>query len=66
NVTYCWDKVEEVKDIGTHIFIYISNLNAIVIPSNSFRDEREKNELIKIINENIKNLTIVNSIESMI
>ena len=53
NVTYCWDKVEEVKDIGTHIFIYISNLNAIVIPSNSFRDEREKNELIKIINENI-------------
>ena len=54
NVTYCWDKVEEVKDIGTHIFIYISNLNAIVIPSNSFRDEREKNELIKIINENIK------------
>ena len=54
NVTYYWDKVEEVKDIGTHIFIYISNLNAIVIPSNSFRDEREKNELIKIINENIK------------
>ncbi|MCX0368030.1 MAG: YcxB family protein [Clostridium perfringens] len=42
NVTYCWDKVEEVKDVGTHLFIYISNLNAIVIPSNSFRDENIK------------------------
>lgn len=54
NVTYFWDKVEEVKNAGTHIFIYISNLNAIIIPSNSFKLEKEKNELIKIINENIK------------
>ncbi|MGU8479062.1 hypothetical protein ACV3R5_16405 [Clostridium perfringens] len=22
NVTYCWDKVEEVKDVDTHIYIY--------------------------------------------
>lgn len=51
---FSWDNIDEVKDIGTHIFIYISNLNAIVIPNNAFKNDEERKELLKVINENIK------------
>lgn len=53
---FSWNEIEKVEDAGDHIYICIDDLSAIIIPSSAFKNEEQRKELLKVINENIKNL----------
>lgn len=49
-----WDEIERFENLDEYLYVVLDDISTIIIPSNSFRDEKEKNELIKIISDNIK------------
>lgn len=52
---FLWNEIERVVDVNTYIYICIDDLSAIIIPNSAFKNEEERKELLKVINENIKN-----------
>lgn len=44
-----WSSVEKIDETKDYIYIYISSINAIVIPMRTFSSIKEKNEFLSLI-----------------
>lgn len=49
-----WSTVERYKETKDYIYIYISAVEAYIVPKRAFKDEKEKEEFIKILDKGIK------------
>ncbi|MEG0641536.1 MAG: YcxB family protein [Clostridium sp.] len=49
-----WNEVIKFHETADHIFIYVTQKLAHVIPKRAFKDKEEENEFIEIIKKNIK------------
>lgn len=48
-----WDEVKKIHQTDEHIFIYVTDKIAHVIPKRAFANEEEEKEFMEIINRNI-------------
>ncbi|MEF9951374.1 MAG: YcxB family protein [Clostridium sp.] len=48
-----WDEVKKVHETDEHIFIYVTEKIAHVVPKRAFENEEQEKEFIEIINRNI-------------
>lgn len=48
-----WAGVYKVEVIDTHIFIFLDELKAIIIPNDTFKNDKEKNEFLEIIYKHV-------------
>ena len=46
-----WSTVDKVTENDKHIYLYTSSINALVIPKNGFRSEKEKQEFLAEVNK---------------
>lgn len=49
-----WNTVERYVETNDHIFIYISAMEAYIVPKRSFNNDEEKTQFIEILNNKIK------------
>lgn len=45
-----WSAIDKVAQNNKHIFLYTSSINALVIPKNCFKSEKEKQEFLEYVN----------------
>nr|WP_272507525.1 YcxB family protein [Clostridium aestuarii] len=55
-----WSSVEKITETKKHIYIYISAINAYIIPVRAFKNENEKGEFLNIL----KQYTTINEIDN--
>jgi hypothetical protein len=46
-----WTAVERVEETNKYIFIYVSSVNAYIVPARAFADLKQKKEFIDILKE---------------
>lgn len=46
-----WTAVERVEETNKYIFIYVSSVNAYIVPTRAFKDLNQKNEFIEILKQ---------------
>lgn len=49
-----WDSIKKVEETNEHIFVYINDVNAYVIPIRAFKNEDDKKKFLDAIGEHCK------------
>lgn len=48
-----WEGVQKIATTSEHIFIYVGELAAIIVPLSSFQDDAQKEEFLQLLNSKV-------------
>jgi hypothetical protein len=48
---YFWSSLDKLVDSSNYIFLYVGTLKALIIPHNSFADEEQCTEFVKLVEQ---------------